>query len=139
MSDPNETANLVGQLTQGYREHKAASIEHEIIAVPGRVTGSDIEGQADALADDAARLADLLTAFAREPQRSMDAIAVFRGLSRAAGSMAAAAAEMRRQEWVVLEDDAEPEAVAAWNGALEGLKSAASAFEWVADGWIWAR
>jgi hypothetical protein len=50
--------------------------------------------------------------------------------------MAAAAAEMRRQEWVVLEDNAEPEAVAAWNGALEGLKSAASTFEWVADGWI---
>jgi hypothetical protein len=61
---------------------------------------------------------------------------VFRGLSRAAGSMAAAAAEMRRQEWVVLEDNAEPEAVAAWNGALEGLKSAASTFERVADGWI---
>jgi hypothetical protein len=134
MTDPNETANLVGQLTQGYREHKEAG--PEITAVPGRVLGSNIEGQADALADDAGRLADLLAAFAQEPRRSIDAIAVFRGLSRAAGSMAAAAAEMRRQEWFDLEDEAEPEAVAAWNGALEGLKSAASTFEWVADGWI---
>ncbi len=50
--------------------------------------------------------------------------------------MAAAAAEMRRQEWPDLEAGAEPEAVAAWEGALEGLKSAASTFEWVADGWI---
>jgi len=48
----------------------------------------------------------------------------------------AAAVEMRRQEWPGLEDDAEPEAVTAWNGALEGLKSAASTFRWVADGWI---
>lgn len=136
MSDPNETANLLGQLTQGYREHLAEEAGPEIIAVPGRVTGRDIEGQADALADAAARLADLLTAFAQEPRRSLDAIAVFRGLSRAAESMAGAAAEMRRQEWFDLEDDAEPEAVAAWNGALEGLKSAASTFEWVADGWI---
>ena len=131
----DETANLVGQLTQGYREHKEA--EPEITAVPGRVIGSDIEGQADALADDASRLAALLAAFAREPgPRSIDAIAVFRGLSRAAESMAAAAAEMRRQEWPDLEAGAEPEAVAAWEGALEGLKSAASTFEWVADGWI---
>jgi hypothetical protein len=66
----------------------------------------------------------------------MDAIAVFRGLSRAAESMAAAAAELRRQEWFDLEADAEPEAVAAWEDALEGLKSAASTFGWVADGWI---
>jgi hypothetical protein len=109
----------------------------EASAVPGRVLGADIEGQADALADDAARLADLLTAFAQEPgPRPMDAIAVFRGLSRAAESMAAAAAELRRQEWFDLEDDAEPEAVAAWNGALEGLRSAAGTFEWIADGWI---
>jgi hypothetical protein len=109
----------------------------ELAAVPGRVLGSDIEGQADTLADDASRLAALLSAFAREPgPRSIAAIAVFRGLSRAAGSMAAAAAEMRRQEWFDLEDGAEPEAVAAWNGALEGLKSAAGTFEWVADGWI---
>jgi hypothetical protein len=136
VSDPNETANLLGQLAQGYREHLAEAAGPEIIAVPGRVLSGDIEGRADALEDDAARLAELLTAFAQEPRRSLDAIAVFRGLSRAAGSMAAAAAEMRRQEWVVLEDDAEPEAVAAWNGALEGLKAAASTFEWVADGWI---
>ena len=47
-----------------------------------------------------------------------------------------AAAEMRRQEWLDLEIGAEPEAVAAWEGALGGLKSAASTFEWVADGWI---
>jgi len=83
------------------------------------------------------RLAVLLAAFAKEPgPRSIDAIAVFHGLSRAAGAMAAAAAEMRRQEWFDLEDEAEPEASTAWNGALEGLKSAASTFEWVADGWI---
>ena len=108
MTDPNETANLVGQLTQGYRERKAAEAGPEIIAVPGRVLGGDIEGQADALADDAGRLVGLLTAFAQEPRRSIDAIAVFRDLSRAAESMAAAAAEMRRQEWVSLEADAEP-------------------------------
>lgn len=136
MTDPNETADLLSQLAQGYREHLAEEAGPEITAVPGRVTGSDIEGQADALADDAARLAELLTAFAQEPRRSMDAIAVFRRLGRAAESMAAAAAELRRQEWFDLEDDAEPEAVAAWRGALEGLKSAASTFEWVADGWI---
>jgi len=109
----------------------------EITVVPGRVLGSDIEGQADVLADAGARLAELLTAFATDPgPRSVDAIAVFRGLSRAAESTAAAAAEMRRQGWPVLEDDAEPEAVAAWKGALEGLKSAVGTFEWVADGWI---
>jgi len=137
MSDPNETANLAGQLIQGYREHLAEEAGPEIVAVPGRVLGADIEGQADALADDAARLAELLTAFAQEPgQRSMEPIAVFRGLSRAAESMATAAAELRRQEWFDLGDDAEPEAIAAWNGALEGLKAAASTFGWVADGWI---
>ena len=104
--------------------------------VPGRVLGADVEGQADAMADAAARLADQLAAFGREPRPSLDAIAVFRSLSRSAESMAAAAAELRRQEWFDLEDGAEPEAVAAWNGALAGLKSAASTFEWVADGWI---
>jgi len=61
---------------------------------------------------------------------------VFRGLSRAAESMAAAAAEMRRPEWLDLEDEAEPEAVTAWEGALEGLKYAARTFEWIATGWI---
>jgi hypothetical protein len=140
MTGADETANLVGQLTQGYREHRAAEgeeAEPEITAVPGQVLGSDIEGHADALADDADRVAALLTAFAKEPgPRSIDAIAVFRGLSRAAESMAAAAAEMRRQEWFDLEDEAEPEAVAAWEGAMEGLKSAASTFEWIATGWI---
>ena len=130
MTDPNETASLIGSLIDGYREHAAAE------RVPGQVRGQDVEDQADVLADNAARLADLLAAFAQEPQRSMDAIAVFRGLSRAAESMAAAAAELRRQEWFDLEDDAEAEAVAAWNGALAGLKSAAGTFEWVADGWI---
>jgi hypothetical protein len=135
MTDPNETADLVNELLGTYREHAAEGAE--VIAVPGRVLGSDIEGHADALADDAERLAALLAAFAKEPApRSMDAIAVFRGLSRAAGSMASAATEMRRQEWFDLEDGAESEAVAAWASALEGLKSAASTFEWVADGWI---
>jgi hypothetical protein len=136
MTDPNETANLLGQLAQGYREHLAEEAGPKIVAVPGGVLGGDIEGRADALADDAARLAELLSGFSQEPRRSMDAIAVFRGLSRAAESMAAAAAELRRQEWFDLEDDAEPEAIAAWNGALEGLKSAAGTFEWIADGWI---
>jgi len=134
MADPNETANLVGGLISAYRDHAAEVAE--ISAVPGRVLGSDIEGQADALADVAARLAGLLAALTREPRRSMDAIAVFKGLSRAAASMETAAAELRRQEWFDLGADAEPEAVAAWEGALEGLKSAASTFEWVADGWI---
>jgi len=106
------------------------------IAVPGRVLGADVEGQADALDDAAARLAGLLAAFGREPWRSLDAIAVFRALSRAAGSMAAAAVEMRRQEWFDLDDAEEPEEAAAWTGALEGLRSAAATFGWVADGWI---
>ena len=128
MTDPSETANLVGEITEGYRAHVAA--------VPGRSLGSDIEGQADALADDSARLARLLSAFTQESRRSLDAIAVFRALSRSAESMAAAAAELRRQEWFDLEDDADPEAAAAWKGALDGLKSAAGTFEWIADGWI---
>ena len=120
--------------TQAYREHAAE--EAAIAAVPGRVLGTDVEGQADALADAAARLAALLSAFSREPRPSLDVITVFRALSRSAESMAAAAAELRRQDWFDLGDDAEPEAVAAWNGALEGLKSASATFEWVADGWI---
>ena len=105
-------------------------------AVPGRVLGSDIEGQADALADAAASLAELLSAFSREPRPSLDVITVFRALSRSAESMAAAAAELRRQEWFDLGDDADPEAAAAWKGALDGLKSAAGTFKWIADGWI---
>jgi hypothetical protein len=128
MTDPSETANLVGEITEAYRAHTAA--------VPGRSLGSDIEGQADALADAAARLSGLLSAFTQEPRRSLDAIAVFRALSRSAKSMAAAAAELRRQEWFDLEDDADPEAAAAWNSALDGLKSASGTFEWIADGWI---
>jgi hypothetical protein len=108
----------------------------EICTVPGLVLGGDVEDQADVLTDAAARLAELLSAFGREPRRSLDAIAVFRRLSQAAESMAAAAAELRRQEWFDLEDDADPEAAAAWNGALEGLRSASSTFEWVATGWI---
>ncbi len=131
MTDPNETARLVGEITAAYREHAAGEA-----AVPGRVLGSDIEGQADALADVAARLAELLAAFAQEPRRSLDAIAVFQSLSRAVESMADAAAELRRQEWFDLEDEADPEAAASWKAALDGLRSAASIFKWVADGWI---
>jgi hypothetical protein len=132
MTDPNETASLVDQLTRGYREHVAA----EAAAVPGRVRGEDVEDQADALADAAARLAGSLAALTREPRRSLDAIAVFCGLSRSAESMAAAAAELRRQEWFDLDDEADPEAAAAWAEALEGLRAAAGTFKWVADGWI---
>jgi hypothetical protein len=132
MTDPNETADLVGQLIGGYREHAAA----EAAMVPGRIRGEDVEDQADALADAAARLAELLTALTREPRRSLDAIAVFRGLSRGAASMAAAADELRRQEWFDLDDEADAEASAAWTGALEGLRAAAGTFEWIADGWI---
>jgi hypothetical protein len=50
--------------------------------------------------------------------------------------MESAAAELRRQEWFDLNDGADPEASAAWSGALEGLRCAAGTFEWVADGWI---
>ena len=108
MSDPNETANLAGQLIQGYREHLAEEAGPEIVAVPGRVLGADIEGQADALADDAARLVGLLTAFAQEPgRRSLDAIAVYRRLSQAMESMAVAVTELRRQGWAITEDGAE--------------------------------
>lgn len=134
MTDPDETANLAAQLIHGYREHVAA--DAAAVPIPGQVLGSDIEGQADELAAAAARLGDLLTAFAREPNRSLDAIAVFQALSRTAGSMAAAATELHHQEWFDLEDGAEPEAIAAWTAALEGLRGAASTFKWVADGWI---
>ena len=130
MTDPDETASLIGSLIDGYREHVAAE------RVPGQVRGQDVEDQADALAAAAARLGELLTAFTQEPRRSMDAIAVFSRLSETAASMAAAAAELRRQEWFDLEDDADPEAAAAWKAALDGLRSAASTFGWVADGWI---
>jgi hypothetical protein len=122
MTDPNETADLVNEIIGAF-------------PVPGQVRGQDVEDQADELAAAAGRLA----AFTQEPRRSMDAIAVFKGLSHAAASMETAAAELRRQEWFDLGDDAEPEAVVAvvaWEGALEGLRSAASTFEWVADGWI---
>ena len=130
MTDPDETASLVGSLIDGYREHVAAE------RVPGQVRGQDVEDQADALAAAAARLGELLTAFTQEPRRSMDAIAVFSRLSETAASMAAAAAELRRQEWFDLEDEADPEAAAAWKAALDGLRSAAGTFEWVATGWI---
>ncbi len=134
MANPDETARLVGEITRAYREHAAEAAG--ITAVPGRVLGGDVEGQADALADAAARLAELLAAFAQEPRRSLDAIAVFRGLSRAANSMATAATELRRQEWFDLDDEADPEAAASWKAALDGLRSAAGTFKWVADGWI---
>jgi hypothetical protein len=136
MTGADETANLVGQLTQGYREHKAEDAGPEIAAVSGRVIGSDIEDQADALADAAERLAELLTAFTREPHRSLEPIAVFRRLSRSAAAMVTAAEELRRQEWFDLEDDQDPEAAAAWDAALAGLRSAESTFKWVAEGWI---
>jgi hypothetical protein len=108
----------------------------EIIAVPGLVLNVLDPDQADELAAAAARLADLLTAFAQEPRRSMDVIAVFRRLSETAASMGSAAVELRRQEWFDLDDEADPEASSAWTGALEGLRSASSTFEWAADGWI---
>jgi hypothetical protein len=117
MTGPDETANLVGEITRAYREH--ADDEARITAVPGQVLGSDIEGQADELADDAARLAALLASFTNEPRRSMDVIAVFRRLSETAASMEAAAAELCRQEWFDLNGE-DPEASAAWSGALEG-------------------
>jgi hypothetical protein len=56
MTDPAETARLVDQIARGYREHAAEEAGPAVTAVPGTVVGADIEGQADALADDAARL-----------------------------------------------------------------------------------
>ena len=50
--------------------------------------------------------------------------------------MADAAAELHRQEWFDLDDQDDPEAAAAWTGALSGLRAAAGTFGWVADGWI---
>ncbi len=84
----------------------------------------------------AAQLGELLAAFTQEPRRSMDVIAVFRRLSETAASVESAATELRRQEWFDLDSEADPEAAAAWSGALEGLRSAASTFEWFATGWI---
>ena len=88
----------------------------QIVPVPGAVLGNDVEGQADAAAAAAARLAELLAAFAQAPRRSLDVIVVFQALSRAAASMETAAAELRRQDWFDLDDPADPEASAAWNG-----------------------
>jgi hypothetical protein len=119
MTDPGETGSLVDQILGGYREHAAE--ESGIAAVPGRVLGSDVEGQADVMAAAAARLAGLLAAFGQEPRRSMDAIAVLRGLSRAAESMTAALAELRRQGWVG-PDKEDPETAAAWKGALRACR-----------------
>lgn len=116
----------VGRLTVGRMT--------ENVPVPGLVQGTDIEHQADDLADAAEHLEGLLAAFAREPSRSLEPIAVFLALARAAGSMADVAAELRRQEWV--EVGTEPESMKAWDDALVGLKSAAGTFKWVADGWI---
>jgi hypothetical protein len=59
MTDPDETASLAGQITGAYREHAAA----EAAAVPRRVLVGDVGGQADTMADAAARLAELLAAF----------------------------------------------------------------------------
>jgi len=138
MTDPGKTADLVDKITGAFRERVAEETnEPRITAVPGRILGRDIEGQADALADASSRLAGLLTKFTREPApRALDAIAVFQALSRSAALMADAAAELRRQEWFDLEDEADPEAAAAWKDALAGLKAATSTFEWIATGWI---
>jgi hypothetical protein len=89
---------------------------------PARSWVTTSRTKADALADAAARLAELLATFAQAPPaaRSLDAIAVFQALSRTAASMKAAAVEMHRQEWFDLDGEADPEASAAWNGALEG-------------------
>lgn len=46
---------MAAELIHGYREHAVA--EAELAVVAGRVLCSDVEGQADALADAAARLA----------------------------------------------------------------------------------
>jgi hypothetical protein len=60
MTDPGETVGLVDQITGAFRERAAEEAnEPRITAVPGRVLGSDIEGQADALADASSRLAGL--------------------------------------------------------------------------------
>lgn len=131
MTDPNETANLVAGITEGFREHAA-----EMTRVPGQVRGQDVEDQADAMAAAAAQLGELLAAFTQEPRRSMDVIAVFHRLSETAASVESAATELRRQEWFDLDSEADPEAATAWSGALEGLRSAASTFEWIATGWI---
>jgi len=45
MTDPDETANLVAEITEGFREHAA-----EMTRVPGQVRGQDVEDQADAMA-----------------------------------------------------------------------------------------
>ena len=45
-----------------------------------------------------------------------------------AGAVADAAARLRV--------GADPEAAAAWSGALESLRSASITFEWVGPGWI---
>jgi len=70
--------------------------EPHLIAVPGRVLGSDIEDQAAELAGAAARLAALVAAFGREPgARQADVAALARRLGQARESMAAAAAGLQ--------------------------------------------
>jgi hypothetical protein len=95
-----------------------------------------VEGQADAMADAAAHLVGQLAALGREPGRSLDAIAVFRSLSRSAESMAAVAAELHHQSWPGPGDDTGSDDLVTWDGALEGLRRAASTFRAAADGWI---
>jgi hypothetical protein len=144
--DENPVPSLIEQGDAAARELRESeppesgrswlAMEAALAPVPGRVLGgADVEGQADELADTAARLAGLLAELGQEPRRSLDAIAVFRSLSRTAESMADAAAELRRQEWFDLEDEESPEA-ASWTAAVKGLKFAASTFGWVADDWI---
>ena len=123
------TAELADAILRSYRDRKAAERAEDV----GAEVDLDVEGQADALADTAARLAGLLAALTARPHRSLDAIAVFRDLSRAAGSIADAAGELRRQEWFDLDDQ---EALQEWEAALAGLRSAEAAFGHAADGWI---
>lgn len=106
-------------------------------APPPKVTGADVEDQADTVNDAARRLAVLLTAFGRQPAPGgLEPIAVLRAMSRAVWLIADAAGEIRRQEWIDLDEDTDAELVTAWEKALDGLKTAASTFTWAANGWL---
>lgn len=101
------------------------------------VQGKDVEAQTDAMADAAGQMAGLLTRFARAPgRRSMDSIAVFHGMSRAVEALSAAAAELRRQEWLDLDDEEHPEFAARWAQTQENLDAAATMSRKSPTGWI---
>ena len=124
---PETTAALVDAITQSYRAREDAE------AQPPAVSGDGVEAQADNLAVASERLRLLLAASPGQPGEYLDVFAVLNDLSHAAGSIAGAAAELRRQERFGLVGEG---SWAEWNAALAGLRAAEAACAHAADGWV---